>query len=305
MESPITDVDDLSDYYISLDYIMKYLEEHNLTEKNSYEILDYLTEQKLNPNIQFVQDTSLEKIKIGDPTDPFKTPSVALTYSWGEVLYTILKYIRYILSDHNRQTKIWIDVFVVNQFDTEKNSYGLTNIERAYSSCDYYYISSHAALERYWCCFELSLAKRARDTSIVVSSSDGWSTGDLMYIEKKYKKHFGSGEKADTAKKPHLVKKMIDDLYALEDYRNVFTLQNAKIKFEKDKKFINDCIIKQYGSLEVYEKTVNLIILIVKFFVKDSRYGILIREIIKYFSIKDGTSNEDTEKNSDCNCSIC
>jgi len=268
---------DLSAYFIDMGYIAKYLEDHNLTDKTSYDVLNYLSENKLNPNITFYQDSALEKVAFETHTSMYQKPKICLTYSWGEKLYPILDRLRKDLQD--RKPLIWLDVFSVNQFDKDKKNYGLTNIQPAYSSCHFYYVSSFAALERYWCCFELSISKVAIENILLDQSNSPYSHESREFFLALFKKYF---DDFDSQKMPpnrrEYIQPFIDELTASPHYTKAFSLKNAKISFESDRMFINEQIRKKFQQIEDYQTMVNILIF-VSACRTGAQHGMLVKEI--------------------------
>lgn len=137
----------------------------NLTSLNTYEICDFFYKNKKKYNIwkylnnsEYVNDSSLEY-------DNFVIIRLCITYSWEECLYDLLD----MCLKKNRVYKIyiWIDVFCVNQFNNKIKMKGLNKIKNIYYIADIYNISSIKALGRYWCCYEMSLNKKANDIIIL------------------------------------------------------------------------------------------------------------------------------------------
>jgi len=196
-----------------------------------------------------------------------------LTYSWAENLYDIIRFICY---ETDNSTDIipqpyhhyvWIDIINIDQNNNTSNA--LNSLRDIYKVSTSYIISSEKAFSRYWCCFELSIVKKAENQYFTCKPS---SMNENIYERilnvvtqnKGFLKEMVQMENylsvisaVENLKKNSLTKKFIHDLCQF----NFFDINNAGITLESDKVYINKSILEVFKSLEDYDNFIELTIL--------------------------------------------
>jgi len=142
-------------------------------------------------------------------------------------------------------------------------------IEKAYGTCDIYFISSMKALRRYWCIFEISLSKTA---PIVYYTSAMETTVKDDYVSNLHNQMFGRYGAQSTVKDKlallsgyHNEPKFKTYMTAIESYQNFnryFNLKDLRITKPEDKEYINGEILKRFKTLEEYESDMNVFLYI-------------------------------------------
>lgn len=162
---------DFSERFLNLRVIMSLLKIFNLTNKNTYEIFEFFDNNKQKYNIwKYLNDTEYIHCDAKSNYNKSAIIRICLSYSWKECLYNLLNEILN-KSCKNFKVFIWIDIFCVNQFNEKIKKKGLDKIKNVYYIADIYIISSLKAFSRYWCCYEMSLEKKAID-GILISRDD-------------------------------------------------------------------------------------------------------------------------------------
>lgn len=266
---------DFSNRFINIKVIISLLEIFKLTSLNTYKIFDFFNKNKEKYNIwKYIDNTEYVHCNLSLDYDNFVITRICLSYSWKECLYDLLVQC---LNSRIYKMFMWIDIFCVNQFNDEIKIKGLNNIDNAYYICDIYNISSLDAFDRYWCCYEMSLEKKAMDSFIL-------NKNKLIKInthEQKLKEIFKQIFNDNTLYSNNNNNKIEGYISNFQNIfkENKFLLKDAKITKSEDKKYITDRILKRYKIIEEYEKRINIYIKLITYR-DDMSYSYLANKIM-------------------------
>lgn len=270
---------DFSDKFINIKVIISLLEFFNLTNFSAHKIHKFFDDNKEKYNIwKYLNNSEYIKCNIPSNYEKFVILRICLSYSWEECLYDLLKE----CLNNNRcyKTFIWIDIFCVNQFNEKMKLKGLNNIDYAYHMADIYNISSEAAFGRYWCCYEMSIKKKSID-GIIINNNDNLNPDISNILSNIFNNIFNDINllyKEDCKK--YIYKYILEFQKIKEFEKNKFSLKKAKIKYDKDKIFIENKIIKKYCTLKEYEKRMNIYIYLITYR-DDMKYVYLANRIME------------------------
>lgn len=249
---------DFSDRFINIKIIISLLEIFDLTKLNTHNIHDFFNNNKKKYNIwKYLSESEYINCNVPSNYDKLVILRICLTYSWEECLYDLLN--NCLNNNKNYKTFIWIDIFCVNQFNQDIKMKGLNNIDKAYYIADIYNISSLKAFERYWCFYEMSLNKKSKDGFILNETNLVKSDKIANIIKKIIDNIFNNNNNFDSDN--NIIYKYMLEFQKIKEFKkNKFSLKNAKIKYNKDKYFIESKIINKYNTIEEYEKRLNMYI---------------------------------------------
>lgn len=272
---------DFSERFLNLKVIISLLEFFDLKKFSTYEIYNFFNNNKEKYNI-WKYLYNIEYIH-------YKTPSnykinfilrICLSYSWEECLYDLLKRC---LNVNNASYKIfiWIDIFCVNQFNNDIKLKGLDKIDNVYYIADIYNISSLKAFERYWCCYEMSLKKKAIDGIFLDINGSYKINKYSVKLKELFDNVFYNNILLYKDKENSNIYKYISEFQKIKDFEeNKFSLEKAKITIDTDKIFIEERIKKRYRTIEEYEKRMNIYIYLIKYR-DDMKYVYLANRIME------------------------
>lgn len=269
---------DFSNRFLNIKVIISLLEIFKLTSLNTYKILDFFKENIEKYNIwKYLDNTEYISSNLLENYDIFVISRICLSYSWQECLYDLLVQC---LNNKTYKIFIWIDIFCINQFSDEIKAKGLNNIEHAYYISDIYNISSMEAFDRYWCCYEMSLEKKATD-SIILNKNKLIKIDDVhnQKLKKIFNKTFNNNTLFDNNNNDNISKYILNFQNVNEFKENKFLLKNAKITKPEDKKYITNKILKRYKIIEEYEKRLNIYIKLI-IYRDDMTYSYLANKIM-------------------------
>lgn len=271
---------DFSERFINLNVIISLLEIFNLTYLNTYKIYEFLNENKEKYNI-WKYINSAEYIHYNSPCNYNKLAIVrlCLSYSWQECLYELLQ--KCLNKNRTYKTFIWIDIFCVNQFNNKIKNKSLNKINDVYYVADIYNISSLDAFGRYWCCYEMSLEKKATDTILI--NKKELSKKIIYELKNIFNNIFGKSMLYDENNKENneKIQEYILEFQKKEEFKkNKFSLKNVDITKPEDKIFINSNILNRYKTMKEFENRINIYIYLIKY--RDNvEYGYLANQIMK------------------------
>lgn len=269
---------DFSDRFFNIKIIMALLEIFNLTSLDTYEIYNFFCKNKKKYNIwkylnssEYINDSSLEY-------DNFVIIRLCITYSWKECLYDLLN--QCLKKNRVYKIYIWLDIFCVNQFNSEIKMKGLNKIKNIYYIADIYNISSMEAFNRYWCCYEMSLNKKANDIIILNKNEiikDKINNEELKEIFNEIFKN----DKLFCENNKEIEKYVIEFKNNEKLKKNKFSLKNVNITRIEDKDYINNKILERYKTISEYEKRIDIYIKLI-IYRDDMSYGYLANKIMNY-----------------------
>lgn len=268
---------DFSERFLNIKNIISLLEIFNLTSSNTYEIHNFFHKNRTRYNIwKYLNNSEYVNCNLSE-YNTLVFSRICISYSWNECLYSILKE----CLNKNRTYKlfIWIDIFCVNQFNEKIKKKGLDKIDDVYHIADFYVISSSKAFERYWCCYEMSLKKNSIDIILLDTKELSKSKINMSILEKLFNNIFDNN--IILFNKDNIrIYKYISEFQKIKEFeKNKFSLKNAKISYDSDKKIIEDKIIKKYSTIEEYEKRINIYIYLITY--RDNvSYGYLANKIM-------------------------
>jgi len=185
----------------------------------------------------------------------------ALTYSWSENLFDLLKRMRE--NYPNQAVFIWVDILLIDQnSDCTK---ALQHLKNMYQDCTHYSVSSYQICTRYWCCFELSLYKNTKlEMLLNIDSMPAYKTiiskfwdcleGCKHDLYNLTFDHSDDGYLKFGQKLPDSLLKFIKEVTSL----NLFDIKNANISFESDRIYIDNEISKSFSTAQDYDSFVEL-----------------------------------------------
>lgn len=268
---------DFSERFLNLKVIISLLEIFNLTSLNTYKIKDFFDKNRFKYNIwKYLNNTEY----INFDSLKYKKKYIirmCISYSWEECLYELLK--KSLDKSSSYKIFIWVDLFCVNQFNDKIKMKGLNNIDYAYSISDIYNISSIKAFNRYWCCYEMSIEKRAIDGILI----NKLQFDIKKKINQKLKEIFSEifKDKLSYLNNKDKIKEFILIFQNSDEFnKHKFSLKNANISINKDKEYIDEKILKKYKTIEEYENRINVYM-----------YLILYRDDITYFYLANNIMN--------------
>lgn len=267
---------DFSERFLNIKSIISLLEIFNLTSSNTYEICDFFYRNGIKYNIwKYLNNTEYVTCDLSE-YNTFVFSRICISYSWNECLYIILK--ECLNKTRTYKLFIWIDIFCVNQFNEKIKKKGLDKIDDVYHIADFYIISSSKAFERYWCCYEMSLKKKSIDI-ILINKELSKSKIIMNILEKLFENIFDNNNILFNKDNIRIYKYILEFQKINELMENKFSLKNAKISYDNDKKIIEDKIIKKYGTIEEYEKRINIYFYLITY--RDNvSYGYLANRIM-------------------------